>query len=134
MLISPQSNPDHKLASNWRASVAVGGNPGTGDGISLLTNPLGDDDQDGWTNLVEHALGQNPTIVPSRSDGLLKMVVPRQFAADNAVVRSEFSTDLTDWIPGVLQSVTPTTATYLAPASMLNAPRQYSRIKVDYVP
>ncbi len=134
VLIAPQSNPDHKLAASWRASVAAGGNPGTGDGISLLINPLGDDDQDGWTNLVEHALGQNPTLVPSRSGGLLKMVVPRQFAADNALVRSEFSTDLTHWVPGVLQSVTATTATYLAPATMLNAPRQYSRIKVDFVP
>ena len=62
------------------------------------------------------------------------MVVPRQFAADNALVRSEFSTDLTHWVPGVFQSVSAATATYLAPASMLNAPRQYSRIKVDFVP
>ena len=135
VLITPQTNPDHNLAANWRASTASGGNPGTADGLNFVGDPLGDDDHDGWQNLIEHALGANPVMVSSKLGGLLRVVVPRQFAANNAIVRSEFSTTLNGgWLPGDLISVNATSATYRAPAAMVNAPRQFMRIKVDYAP
>ena len=71
VLISPESNPNHGLASNWRASISDGGAPGTGETPSYLvwqelfslndTDGTHDFDGDGLPNLLEYSLGLNPT-------------------------------------------------------------------------
>ena len=134
VLIAPQTNPDHANPFNWRASTAAGGNPGTSDGVSFNGDPTGDDDHNGWTNIVEYSLGPNPMPSPVIVGGLLQLTVPRNFLADNALVSCEFSTDLLTWVSGGLVAVTSTSATYQAPAAMLNAARAYARVRVQYAP
>jgi hypothetical protein len=57
VLVAPRSNPDPDNALHWRASSTNHGNPGGGDALALPGNLAGDDDGDGLTNLVEHAVG-----------------------------------------------------------------------------
>ncbi len=57
VLIDPQSLPDHNLASNWRASMTPGGNPGGADAATFVGDSAADLDHDGLPALVEFALG-----------------------------------------------------------------------------
>ena len=57
VLIAPTTNPDPANPLHWRASASDDGNPGTSDALALPANLLGDDNGNGITNLVEHALG-----------------------------------------------------------------------------
>lgn len=96
VLINPASNPDHANPLNWRASVAVNGNPGTGDSTILSGDPTGDDDHNGITNLVQYAL--SGTQLPSGSgDGsFLYITFRRNLAADDVTYIVERSTNLTN--------------------------------------
>ena len=78
-LIAPQSNPDHSVASNWRASVP-GGTPGSGDGVggvdyaawrasvftaaeladATVSGDLADGEGDGMPVFMEFAVGGSP--------------------------------------------------------------------------
>ncbi len=69
VLLKPETNPDHSVPTNWRASFAIGGNPGSTDAMSFaawstsfgITGGLsGDDDNDGLSNLAEYYLGTSP--------------------------------------------------------------------------
>lgn len=58
ILVNPGSNPDHALASNWRASALTGGNPGQNDVCPDFVGPaLIDRDLDGVPALIEYYLG-----------------------------------------------------------------------------
>ena len=66
VLIKPETNPDHAVATNWRASALGGGAPGLADSLSYAgwSGALGlsggmadDDDGDGSANLAEYSLG-----------------------------------------------------------------------------
>ena len=59
VLIAPATNPDPGEPSNWRASAAVGGTPGGSDAVNFSGDPTADDDGDGLSALVEHALGSS---------------------------------------------------------------------------
>ena len=76
VLFQPQDNPDHALASNWRASISTDGGPGeptpqpyqfyaaTYLDPAQLENPLfadptADGDGDGVSNLIEYAFNTN---------------------------------------------------------------------------
>ncbi|MGI9239769.1 MAG: lamin tail domain-containing protein, partial [Verrucomicrobiales bacterium] len=64
-LIQPAADPDHALATSWRASVAAGGSPGASDSSTLqgwlaangLADPDGDPDGDGYSNFATYAMG-----------------------------------------------------------------------------
>jgi hypothetical protein len=68
VLISPDSNPDHALASSWQSSAVIGGTPGGGGGQSFADwaaanggVAAGDDgDSDGRDALLEFAQGTDP--------------------------------------------------------------------------
>jgi hypothetical protein len=70
VLVNPASNPDPNVATNWRASTTIGGNPGTdgdtGSGFTawLAENGLvsadGNPDGDSLANLLEYAFGLDP--------------------------------------------------------------------------
>lgn len=69
VLVHPASVPDHAVGAHWRLSAGRGGSPGTSDAISYDSwaaaaggpLPAGEDpDADGYTNLVEYALGLPP--------------------------------------------------------------------------
>ena len=67
VLLAPSSNPDHTIASNWRASFAGGGTPGGKDTLSLAeylaardqTDPSADPDRDGLNNFLAYASGHD---------------------------------------------------------------------------
>ena len=71
ILISPETNPDHGIAFNWRASINDGGSPGTAETPSYLvwqqsyslndTVGAADFDGDNLPNLLEYSLGLDPT-------------------------------------------------------------------------
>ncbi|MGK0185493.1 MAG: hypothetical protein ACI9R3_001271 [Verrucomicrobiales bacterium] len=73
VLVSPDSNPDHGVATNWMASSAKGGSPGAAEGVSLSgfdgwlasfglagIDPADDSDNDGQSALLEYAAGTSP--------------------------------------------------------------------------
>jgi hypothetical protein len=69
VLRNPASLPDPSLPQNWRASLAVRGNPGTSDALSYtawksanaVSNDDADDDHDGLSNFSEYAIGGSLT-------------------------------------------------------------------------
>ncbi|MFT5855550.1 MAG: hypothetical protein ACI8XO_002802, partial [Verrucomicrobiales bacterium] len=88
VLIDPGSNPDHAVATNWRASRVNDGVPGAdedsvdvdADGLAddweqvffgnLDEDGDGDSDGDSWTNAMEFAVGTNPRSGDTDNDGL----------------------------------------------------------------
>jgi hypothetical protein len=79
-LISPDSNPDHNVATNWQLSSVVGGSPGE-EGVIVEgqtfaswsqenggVEPSSDIDNDGRSALVEFAMGTNPRVFEKESD------------------------------------------------------------------
>ena len=93
------------LASSWRTSTAINGNPGTSDTAFPFTGTaLADADNDGIPALLEHFFSTSDTtlnpspIVASRAlDGRLQITFPRRLAADDLAVNVEVSTDLVNW-------------------------------------
>jgi hypothetical protein len=111
VLISPATNPDHGLATNWRSSVGVGGSPGTGDAVAFAGNASADADRDGLNAFIEHAIGTSDstpnsstdladpagTRIEMTPDGHLLIHGTRNLAADDVVTEAELSTNLTSW-------------------------------------
>jgi len=101
VLIAADTNPDHALATNWRSSTAVGGNPGSGDSDNFSGNPDGDDDGDGLSNFLEYALGINSPAIEASADpnlaGGLRLTFSRNLAADDVFIEVQSSTDLKSW-------------------------------------
>jgi hypothetical protein len=104
VLISPTSNPDHALASNWRSSASPGGNPGTNDSVSFVGDPDADDNANGVSNFLEHALGTNSPpisiVVDPATPGGLLVTFLKNLAADDVIVIVEISEDLVAWSNG----------------------------------
>lgn len=141
VLINPASNPNHAVAANWRASTALGGNPGSTDATTFTGNPNGDDNGDGISNLVQYALaGATPIELPTVSnDGsFLTLTFRRNLAADDTTVTVERSTDLATWtsIPDVVfagETHNPdATATYLWRSThpLGETPREFLRLRI----
>jgi hypothetical protein len=71
--LNPAEIADDSNPAGWRASLAAAGNPGASDAVLLpawlvahgQTDPAADPDHDGWSNLLEYALGGSP----ERNDG-----------------------------------------------------------------
>ncbi|HWB04344.1 MAG TPA: lamin tail domain-containing protein [Verrucomicrobiales bacterium] len=109
-LVAPLTNPDHALPENWRPSVLPDGTPGTGDSEPAPANPAGDTDGDGWSNLMEYALG-NPrataVVLPDKTPALQLI---RRIGADSARVIVESSPDLQSWSPMPPESLQSATA------------------------
>jgi len=101
ILITPDTNPDHALGANWRSSTAVGGNPGSSDRVDFSGDPDGDDDQDGLSNFLEHALGADSPAIEASADpdvvGGLLLTFSRNLAADDVLLEAQSSTDLRSW-------------------------------------
>jgi hypothetical protein len=143
---------DPSVAGNWRSSIADGGSPGTSDSLPLFTGTaLADSDGDGFTALIEHALGSSDASNASRPapaavvenvsiGGLLypylTIATTVRLGADDIAVSAEWSTDLASWNPAVLMSETvaldgSVTRKWrgLTPSNSLGQPSQFLRIK-----
>jgi len=110
VLINPSANPDHANPVNWRASVALNGNPGTSDSTTFTGTALGDDNGDGIVNLLQYALaGTNPVTLPVSTSGagFLTFRYTRNLAADDVTYTVQRSTNLGTW------SSSPTDVIYL---------------------
>lgn len=91
-LIQPSLDPGDPLS--WRPSIAVGGSPGTYDGILFTGDPDGDDNQNGVSNLVEYALGREPASTEIIGEDSVAITFPRRLGADSAEVELQTSTSL----------------------------------------
>jgi hypothetical protein len=100
VLIAPQTRPDPHDPFNWRPSTANGGNPGTSDAQPAPANPLGDDNQNGWSNLLEYAAAMPVTSQGLDAEGHLTFSFTRKLASDDAMYFVETSTDLQTWTGG----------------------------------
>lgn len=130
VLIAPLTNPDHTLPQNWRTSMTPAGNPNAEDSLPLIPNPGADDDGDGWTNLVEWALGSNPQITASVTTEGLTLTIPRVRNADAAEITGEFSTSLTGWTPAGTGIYGDNSITFTIPAAMAGEKRVFLRANV----
>lgn len=108
VLIAPVTNPDHNLASSWRASAAAGGNPGASDALVFTGSDLADADGDGFSALAEYAMGTSDTeFTPASSvlsvlwnpDGSGTLSWPSLPNADDALLAAEVSDNLSAWQP-----------------------------------
>ena len=100
VLVAPGSNPDHGEAGNWRLSSLPGGNAGESDANLFAGDPMGDNDGDGLSNLMNHALGgSGAALAPifSMGNGVITFSHTRNLAADDVEFEIEFSTDLVSW-------------------------------------
>jgi hypothetical protein len=127
VLIAPHSNPDHALPQNWRASTTPAGNPSGDDALHFTGAATGDDDADGWPNLIEYAIGADPNIAMTATPEGLVLTTPVVPNADDAEVSAEFSTDLQTWFPAELVSATGNVHTFRTPPSFAAEPRLFMR-------
>jgi hypothetical protein len=108
VLIAPETNPDHTLAANWRASARPGGSPGRPDDARFPADPLGDADGNGERDLIDYVLGNAPgvssrlpTLTAVAGQGsepaVLRLSYAVSLTATSADVGVSFSTDLTTW-------------------------------------
>lgn len=120
VLINPESNPDHNLATNWRCSIQLNGNPGSSDALPAFTGvPNADNDGDSVPELLEHFMGtsdgdasdSNGKILlnteemteGSTTSTYLTLTFPRKLGNDDLTYAVEMTTSL---LPNVWQSGT----------------------------
>jgi hypothetical protein len=108
VLITPESNPDHALAANWRLSSQLGGNPGRPDLPRFPANPFGDANENGELDLIDYMLGNDLGLLPifakctleadaSGGQAALWLSYPVSRSATSAEINVVFSTDLITW-------------------------------------
>ena len=143
VLIAPRTNPQHGDPRSWRVSSAAGGTPGGSDTIPLPADPLGDDNGNGWTNLLEYAVS-----VPSLTTGRdaserLTLSFLRPLAADEVLYLVETSSDLNTWLGGdaAVERVTQgapvdgmVVETWRTVGPTQGRPRQFIRLRVQLRP
>jgi hypothetical protein len=111
VLRSPQTNPDHSLATNWRSSAFPGGSPGGTDVVPFPADPLADANGNGQPDLIDYALGNDlgrPPILPALAlqpgalggPATLRLIYPCSIGAERAKIEVFFSTDLVAWKEG----------------------------------
>ncbi len=156
VLRAPESLPDHSLAVNWRSSALPDGNPGNSDAIPAFTgDPHRDDDLDGLTALLEHALGGDPDtaepeLIPAASvmnlevegtfDAYLTISARRVLGADDVNLVAQISENLVDWSSApervVLVSEVPnadstSTMTWRSARPIAEAPHEFLRMEAS---
>jgi len=138
----------HGVAANWRLSATTGGSSGESDSSPFTGAPEADDDADGLSAFLEHALGSadnSPT--PAASvytigiDGdAMTLTFQRNLSADDAAYAIDISTDLITWTVGAtsLSNETPngdgtSTVTYTSDAIIPDNDRLFMRLRVESV-
>ena len=106
VLIAPETNPAHDDPINWRSSVAIGGTPGWADAVEFAGDPNADDNNNGVSNLLEHAMGGSalPLLslqtldVGGALEDQLAFSYQRNLSADDVTYKVEISKDLQNWV------------------------------------
>lgn len=163
VLIRPLSHPDHNLPENWGVSASQqNGTPGTSDATNFtawrtlhsIPSAGADNDADGYSALLEYALGSQPRSAASiprveAGRGVLTIdAVPGEYftitfsrntSADDVSCVPEFSTDFSPWTSGTAGgrrvSLTPNddgtvTETWRSLAPVSAGSRTFARIRV----
>lgn len=146
-LIRPQSGQNLSNAANWRPSTPLEGSPGSGDsGPAFSGSPTADGDLDGYSALIEYALGTSDSAPETAPVITFDPAAPGAFAytaaatADDAILVAEVSTDMATWSSDVA-TVKPVSQqvlaggkvrTVMAPSSafLASASRYYVRLRV----
>jgi hypothetical protein len=114
---------NHNDPTEWRASYVNNGNPGGNDGMSYTLWATGypglgaataDDDNDGFDNRLEYALGTDPKVastirtpIAAITGGYVTLTFTRRTDADDLTYNVQFSNELLQWnLPGVRTSLT----------------------------
>jgi hypothetical protein len=116
VLTNPATVPDHSTGSNWRSSVRLNGQPGSGDATTFaawaaansVSDPLTDENNNGLANLTEYALGCShlmgvPAVLPKAgaapffATDYATYSFRRNLAADDVAFIAEISADLQTW-------------------------------------
>jgi hypothetical protein len=134
VLIAPEKNPDHANPANWRPSMADGGNAGTTDAIRFTGVADDDDDLDGFTNMVEYAMGANPVITHEMPGDTLVMTLPRIPNADDAIITAQVSTALSGWVEAELYGMTEDSILFRVPEALAWENRIFIRGRVQLRP
>jgi hypothetical protein len=103
VLIAPATLPDHTVPTNWRASLVLGGTPGTSDATTFTGTATADSDGDGLNALLEYGLATSDadasqgraayTLTPV--SGGFDFTYQRPAAVDDITYALQASTDLT---------------------------------------
>lgn len=104
----PQTNPDHAVPLNWRASARRGGTPGATDVLPMPATPLADGDNNGLSDIIDYAMGNHLgaglipatlTLRPGAAGAPASYLVtyPISLGAERAFTSVSLSTDLAVW-------------------------------------
>jgi hypothetical protein len=130
VLIAPLTGPDPANPRNWRASTSVNGNPDGDDAIHFSGNPDADDDTDGWSNLVEYALGPDPQAAAAYSPAGARFTVSPIVNADDAEIGGEVSPALSNWTPADFAGTVNGTHLFRAPPQLPGEKRLFFRATI----
>jgi len=147
VLAHPSDNPGdlldplgHGTATNWRASFALGGSPGTSEPTDTFTGLASADlDVDGLDAFLEHALGTSDTVATIHPFGVsvsgdqAHFTFPVNSLADDVRYLVETSNNLDTWLP--LGNLTQRTATSMTFSTELETPASkfFFRLRVQQV-
>jgi hypothetical protein len=159
-LRAPTTRPDPNLPTSWKASAALGGSPGSGEGTSFyawkvaypgVVNPADDADGDGLPNLLEFLLNSHP-LLPATTrllSGELRTLTVKGVPGEYLTVsftrrldlvgaswRAEFAGEVSGvWQPGVLEqsmaSAEGVTELWRSPEPVTERHNQFGRLSVE---
>ncbi len=118
VLQRPQTSPPPDSPASWRAGGVLGGAPGLADSTTFpgtyTALPRTDTDGDGFTDLVEYALGTDPAsaaslpaLVAGNAGGVMTVSADYSLAADDLLIDGLESPTMIGWTFATVLSDTP---------------------------
>ncbi len=105
VVIAPTLPLDRTVASSFRSSTTIGGNPNSSDAVTFTGTPTDDLDGDGLNAFLEHALGTSDGVantsgiaVTREPDGTLTLTFTSRLNADDVALSLETATSLNAFI------------------------------------
>ena len=121
IVIAPTLPLDRTVASSFRASTTIGGNPNSSDAVTFTGAPTADLDGDGLNAFLEHALGTSDGVANTSGiaatrepDGTLTLTFTSRLNADDVALSLETATSLNAFTPA-----TPTVLSAVQSGTML---------------
>ena len=159
VLIAPGTSPNHTIPAHWRSSRLPGGSPSGTDATPFTGDPDLDNDGDGLSAFLEHALGsingdaenspESYMTVGSGSfdngaggnDEYLTMTFRRNLGADDVLFSVQVSPNLSAWTSLGTQYVSSVSnndgtenVTYRSTTELDSVPREFIRLRVSERP